>query len=87
MIKSRRKRSSEHVAGMHWNEEESNAFLLGIHEGKSSLVKPRSTSSLDNVIKLDYKGILWEVVDRNICTEDRDNWSLFVNKVRKFGFH
>jgi hypothetical protein len=87
MIKSRRKRWAEHVAGTHWNEEESNAVLFGAHEWKSSLVKPRSTSRLDNLIKLDHKDILWEVVDRNTSTEDRSNWSVFFNTVRKFGCH
>lgn len=50
------------------------AVLSGKHQEKSSQVKPRSR--LDNEIKMDHKGTLWEVVDKDTATEDTVKWSV-----------
>jgi hypothetical protein len=78
MIKSRRMRWAGHVARI---GAKRNAYriLVGKPEGKRLLGRPRR-KWVDN-IKMDFREIVWDVMDWNDLAQDRDRWKALVNTV------
>jgi hypothetical protein len=78
IIKTRRMRWAEHVAGM---GEKRNAYrlLMGKPEGRRPLGRPRRKWS-DN-IRMDLVEVGWGEVDWIGLAQDRDRWRALVNSV------
>jgi hypothetical protein len=56
--------------------------LVGKPEGKGTLGRPRRR--WEDIIRIAFKEIGWEVVDWIHVVQDRDQWRAFVNTVMKF---
>ena len=76
VIKSRRKRWAGHVARL-WERRGVNRVLVGKHEGKRPLERPRRSSE-DN-IKMDLQVVGCWGLDWIELVEDRDRWWPVVN--------
>jgi len=81
VIKSRRVRLAGHVARM-GDRRGVYKVLVGKHEGKRPLGRPRPTWEDNN--KTYFQEVGWGCTDWNKLAQDRDRWRAFVNAVMNF---
>jgi hypothetical protein len=69
-----------HVA--HMGQTRNAYILVGGHEGKRPLGRPRR--GRDDIIRMDLRETAWEGVDWFHLAQDRDQWRVLANMVTNF---